>query len=92
MFWRAEATSDFTENHVEIVKLIAFCNVIHTAQQSFLIQRNPADIKKKDSFLCFQGLLVSHILLPLPGPAFGGLLSILGTSLTVSMVTEFSHA
>lgn len=48
--------------------------------------------KKKDSFLCFQGLLVSHILLPLPGPAFGGLLSILGTSLTVSMVTEFNHA
>lgn len=29
VIWEVEATSDFTANHIVIVKLSAFCNVIH---------------------------------------------------------------
>lgn len=63
---------------------------LYKAEEGIQFPRNPADIQKA-SFLCFQGLLISHILLPLPGLCFGGLLPIWIVSLTTN-TGKFSHA
>lgn len=91
VIWRAQRPPVTSEQTTQRLWNSVHFAMLCTAEERFQSQKNPADIQEVP-FLCFQGHLVSHILLSLPGLMFGGLLPIYRVSLTTSMTGKFSHA
>lgn len=89
--WRAKRPPVTSEQTTQWLGNSVHFAMLYTAEEGFQFQKNPADIQKV-SFLCFQGLLVSHILLPVPDLIFGGLFPIWRFSLTTNTTGIFSHA